>query len=432
MNFDPTRFDDLTRRELMTQIARSVLGVSVLPLLDRAVTAADPKPVAKATSAARGKAQKIVYLMMTGAQSQLDTWDPKPKSKYQGETKAIQTKISGVQFGEHFKSLAGIADKLAVIRSLNTTTADHQQARYLLETSYKMIATTKHPGMGSWVQKSLGRIHKQLPPVVHVGEGQGPGYLGAAFAPVPIGDPAKGLQNTKSPDYLKDEMFDKRMKLSEQFDASFRSKAKNAKVNGYDDLYREAISLLRSQDLKAFDISSEKQEVKDAYGTTRFGTACLLARRLIENDVRYVQVTFGSWDMHNEIFENMPKLGPELDKVVSTLITDLQKRGLLDSTMVVLATEFGRTPRISSTVGRDHHPAAFSAMMCGGGIKGGQVYGKSDDDAFYVEDNGIQPGDFNATIAKALSIPFDKEIYSPDGRPFTLANGGKPVEKLLS
>lgn len=432
MNFDPTRFDDLTRRQLITNIARGVLGVSVLPLLDRTSWAADPKPIAKAATTVRGKAQKIVYLMMTGAQSQIDTWDPKPKSKYQGETQAIQTKVAGIQLGEHFKTLAGIADKLAVIRSLNTTTADHQQARYLLETSYKMIATTKHPGMGSWVQKSLGRIHKQLPPVVHVGEGQGPGYLGAAFAPVPIGDPAKGLQNTKSPDYLKNEMFDKRMKLSESFDSSFRAKAKNAKVNGYDDLYREAISLLRSQDLKAFDISSEPQEQKDAYGTTRFGQGCLLARRLIENDVRYVQVSFGSWDHHNEIFDTLPRLASELDKVVSTLITDLQKRGLLDSTLVVLCTEFGRTPRISSTTGRDHHPAAFSAMMCGGGIKGGQVYGKSDGDAFYVEDNGIQPADFNATIAKALNIPFDKEIYSPDGRPFTLANGGKAVDKLLS
>lgn len=432
MNFDLSRTDDLTRRQLITKIAHSVLGVSVLPLLDRVGFAADPKPAAKGTSAARGKAQKIVYLMMNGAQSQLDTWDPKPKSKYQGDTKTIQTKISGVQFGEHFKSLAGIADKLAVIHSLETTTADHQQARYLLETSYKMIATTKHPGMGSWVQKSLGRIHKQLPPVVHVGEGQGPGYLGAAFAPVPIGDPAKGLQNTKSPDYLKNEMFDKRMKLSESFDSAFRAKAKNAKVNGYDDLYREAISLLRSQDLKAFDISTEPQEQKDAYGTTRFGQGCLLARKLIENDVRYVQVSLGGWDMHNEIFDNMPKLASELDKVVAALINDLQKRGLLDSTLVVLATEFGRTPKISSTTGRDHHPAAFSAMLCGGGIKGGQVYGKSDDDAFYVVEGNMKPNDLNATIAKALNIPFDKEIHSPDGRPFTLANGGKPVDKLLS
>lgn len=430
MNVDLLPNDEFSRRQLITNIARSVLGVSVLPLLDRVSSAADSKPAAKASP--RGKAQKIIYLMMTGAQSQLDTWDPKPKSKYQGETKAIQTKISGVQLGEHFTNLAGLANKLAIVRSLNTTTADHQQARYLLETSYKMIATTKHPGLGSWVQKQMGRIHKQLPPVVHVGDGQGAGYLGAAFAPVPIGDPAKGLQNTKSPDYLKDAMFDKRMKLSESFDAGFRAKAKNAKVNGYDDLYREAISLLRSQDLKAFDIGQESQEIKDAYGTTRFGQGCLLARRLVENDVRYVQVTFGSWDHHNEIFDTLPKLATELDKVVSTLINDLQKRGLLDSTLIVLCTEFGRTPRISSTTGRDHHPAAFSAMLCGGGIKGGQVYGKTDDDAFYVEDDGIQPGDLNATIAKALNIPFDKEIYSPDGRPFTLSNGGKAVDKLLS
>ena len=432
MLFDASRIDELSRRQLILDAARMLLGVSVLPMLDRAISAADPKPGAKGASAAKGKAQKIVYLMMIGAQSQIDTWDPKPKSKHQGETTAIQTKIPGVLFGDSLKSLAGIADKLAIVRSMNTTTADHQQARYLLETSYKPLATTKHPGLGSWVQKQLGRIHKKLPPIVHIGEGAGPGYLGAAFAPVPIGDPLKGLQNTKSPSYLTNAQFDKRMTLSESFDSGFRAKAKNTKVNGYDDLYREAISLLRSEDLKTFDITQETEAQQEAYGKTRFGQGCLLARRLIENDARFVQVSFGSWDHHNEIFDTLPRLASELDKAVSTLILDLKERGLLDSTLVVLCTEFGRTPRISSTTGRDHHPAAFSAMLAGGGIKAGQVYGKTDEDAFYVEDNGVQPGDLNATIAKALNIPHDKEIHSPDGRPFTISNGGKPVEKLLS
>ncbi len=436
MQFDQDavqKLDEVTRRQFALDAARCFLGVSVFSVLTPLGLAADSKSAAPA-SRGKGKAKQIIYLMMTGAMSQIDTFDPKPKSKHQGETKAISTKVSGIQISEHFKNLATITDKLAIIRSLNTTTADHQQARYLLETSYKPIATTKHPGLGSWTQKQLGRIHKQLPAVVHVGGGEGPGYLGAAYAPVPIGDPDKGLQNTASPKYLSNDQFDKRMKLSASFDSGFRSKAKNSKVDGYDDLYREAISLLRSEDLKVFDLAQETAEVRDAYGRNRLGQGALLARRLIEAGTRFVQVSHGSWDHHNDIFEtnNMPTRAGELDMAASALIKDLDKRGLLASTIVVIGTEFGRTPRISSSAGRDHHPAAFSGAMAGGAIKVGQAYGKSDEDAFYVDDNGLQPGDLNATIAKAMGLDWNAEIYSPDGRPFKIGNEGKPVDKLLS
>lgn len=436
MHFDQDsahQLDELTRRQFALDAARCFLGVSVFSALTPFGFAADSKAPA-ASGKGKAKAKQIVYLMMTGAMSQLDTFDPKPKSKFQGETKAISTKVSGVQLSEHLKNIAGIADKVAILRSLNTTTADHQQARYLLETSYKPIATTKHPGLGSWTQKQLGRIHKQLPAVVQVGGGEGPGYLGAAYAPVPIGDPDKGLQNTASPKYLNNDQFDKRMKLSASFDSDFRAKAKNSKVNGYDDLYREAISLLRSEDLKVFDLAQESAEVRDSYGRNRLGQGALLARRLIEAGTRFVQVSHGSWDHHNDIFEtnNMPTRAGELDVAAAALIKDLDKRGLLESTIVVIGTEFGRTPRISSSAGRDHHPAAFSGLLAGGAIKVGQAYGKSDADAFYVDDNGMQPGDLNATLAKALGIDWQSEIFSPDGRPFKIGNEGKPIDKLLS
>ncbi len=440
-HFDPSCLDDLSRRQMMADMAKYCLGVTVLPVgFAAALQAADKKDekkpaAAKASSSANGsggKAKHLIYLYMQGAMSQLDTFDPKPKSKVQGDTKPIQTKISGVQFGDKLPELAKIADKLAVIRSMNTSTAAHEPARYLMSTSYKPIATTRHPGLGSWVHKSLGRIHKELPVAVQVGGGIGPGYLGAEFAPVPVGDPSLGLQNTKSPAYLTDSAFDKRMDLSHSFDSDFRKLAKsNRKVNGYDDLYKDAIHLLRSEDLKAFDISKESDDAKKAYGDNRFGKGCLLARRLVENGVRYVEVSLGSWDHHVDLWTKMGTVGSELDKAASHLIADLGSRGLLKDTLVVIGTEFGRRPEINQNSGRDHHPAAYSCVLAGGPIKGGQVWGKSDADAFRVDSDGVTPEDFNATIAVAMGIPYDKEIHSPDGRPFTIGNKGKPITKLV-
>lgn len=433
---DTNRLDDLSRRQLMADMARYCLGVTVLPVgfasvLDAAQKAEKKKPAAK-SSGNGAPAKHLIYLYMQGAMSQLDTFDPKPKSKVQGDTKPIQTKIAGVQFGENLPELAKLADKLAVINSMNTTTGAHEPARYLMSTSQKPIATTRHPGLGSWVHKSLGRIHKELPVAVHVGGGIGPGYLGAEFAPVPVGDPSLGLQNTKSPSYLKDSAFDKRMQLSNAFDTDFRKLAKNnSKVEGYDDLYKDAIHLLRSADLSAFDISKESDEAKKAYGDSRFGKGVLLARRLVEHGVRYVEVSLGSWDHHNDLWDRLPNLAGDLDRAASQLITDLNSKGLLKETLIVIGTEFGRKPEINQNTGRDHHPAAYSCVLAGGPIQGGQVWGKSDENAFRVDSDGVTPQDFNATIASAMGIPHDKEIHSPDGRPFTLGNKGTPISKLL-
>ena len=419
-----SKLDDVSRRGFMTTAAKTALGVSVLPF----ATAHE----AEAQIRAGAKAKQIIYLMMTGAMSHLDTFDPKPKTDVQGDTGVIKTKIPGVQFSEHMTGLAQHADKLAVIRSLSTSTGAHGPARYLARTSYKPIATTKHPGLGSWMHKLAGKINKDLPPTVQIGGGVGPGYLGANYAPVPIGDPAKGIQNTKSPAYLTDKSFDKRMQLSSMFDAEFRRRGdKNSKVTGYDDLYRDAIKLLRSEDLKAFDITKEPEASRKAYGDTRFGKGVLLARRLIENGVRFVEVEFGSWDHHNDLFGVLPAKATELDMVVSTLIKDLQAKRLLSSTLIVIGTEFGRKPKINQRNGRDHHPAAFSAVLAGGGIKGGQVYGKTDKEAFYVDDDTASVEDLNATIAYAAGLPYEKEIYSPDGRPFKFANDGVAIKKLF-
>lgn len=414
----------IDRRRLMGQIASSLLGVTIAPV---ALNAFD------SGKASAGSKKQVIYLFMTGAMSHVDTFDPKPGSKVQGDTKVINTKTPGIKFGEHMKKLAGFSNDLAVIRGMSQETGAHGPGQYLMRTSYKEIATTSHPGLASWVQRLDGRISRQLPASVSIGgKGGSPGYLGAKYAPVPVGDPNQGLQNVKMPVYLKEPHFNRRLALSATFDKNFRGLAKNNQdVNGYDDLYREAVSLMKSDGLKAFDLNQEDDSVRDKYGRNRLGQGCLLARRLIESGVRYVEVISGGWDMHRGVFDSMASKGPELDNAVGSLLQELKQKGMLENTLVVIGTEFGRKPNINVNVGRDHHPAAFSTVLAGAGVKGGQVYGQTDREAFYVEDQSVSVQDFNATIAKAIDLPYEEEIFSPTGRPFNISNGGTPIKEIV-
>jgi len=326
---------------------------------------------------------------------------------------------------------------MAVIRSMNTQTGDHEAGEYLMRTSYEEIATERHPSIGPWVQRLLGRQSKSLPDTVLISapaRHPSAGFFDPTFSPLPIADPNRGLENTKQPEYLTDESFEKRKLLIDKFDKKFRAKFKDQRVKSYTDLYSEASSLLASAELKAFDLTKEKNEDRDRYGRDPFGQGCLLARRLIENNVRCVEVTFGGWDMHSAIFDGtaLPSRTAIMDKAVGNLLKDLSASGLLNETLIVLATEFGRSPVINYNAGRDHHPAVFSAMLAGAGINGGQFYGKSDKAGHGVEEDGVLPADLNATIGKAMGLPLGEIITSPTGRPFKLANEGKPISKILA
>jgi uncharacterized protein (DUF1501 family) len=224
------------------------------------------------------------------------------------------------------------------------------------------------------------------------------------------------------------------MELINLFDQKFRSKFKDKQVGAYTDLYAEATSLLTSGELKAFDLNQEKNEVRDRYGRDPFGQGCLLARRLIENNVRCVEVTCGGWDMHSAMQDAnaLPKVAGILDRAVGNLLEDLSASGLLQETIIVVATEFGRSPEINYNAGRDHHPAAFSAVLAGGAFKTGQFYGKSDAAGHSVQSDGVTPADLNATIAQALGLPLEQEIHSPTGRPFKVAHDGTPITALIA
>ena len=428
------KLDDVSRRAFLEQTAKSALGVSLLSAgtLSAGALAAPSRTI----SSGPGKAKQVIYLMMSGGMSHLDTFDLKPGREIQGETKGIKTNVPGIQIGERLPSLAKQMDKIAVVNSVNQTTAAHGPARYRMRTSYKVIATTRHPAMGAWAQRVQGKRLKELPDNVLVnGEAQHPGagFLKPEFTPLPIGNADDGLQNTQRPEYVTNAMFRRRLKLVSEFDASFQKKYKQRQVAAYNDFYEQATALLTSDDLKAFDIKQEKEEVREKYGINNFGQGVLLARRLVERKVRFIEVTMGGWDHHRDIYSDtgFPSKAAILDQALAALLTDLKESGLLNETLVVLTSEFGRTPKISQNAGRDHHPVVFSGCFAGGGIQGGQVYGKSDEDGFYVEEDGVDHEDFNATIAYGLGLPLDEEFHSPTGRPFKVAHDGDPVKKLF-
>jgi hypothetical protein len=367
--------------------------------------------------------------------SHLDTFDPKPGREEQGETKPIQTKTPGVVFGQHLEKLAGLSDRLAVVRSLTTETGAHEQGQYLMRTSYPMINSIRHPAFGAWAVHAMGKISQTLPSYVLVGNGNdhpGAGFLDPSLTPVPVADPLKGLENTTRPRYLSEENFDRRLKLADRIDRDFKQRYAGRQLDAYNQLYKDAVRLMGSVDLQAFDITQEKPALRERYGDSKVGLGCLLARRLVESGVRCVEVEFGGWDMHRDVFEEMDEKGPQLDRAMGTLLEDLEQRGLLDSTLVVLATEFGRTPRINENAGRDHHPGVFSCVLAGAGVQGGAVYGQSDAQGFRPDKDAVSVADFNTTIAAACGLPYEKEFHAPNGRPFKIGGGGKPITAVLA
>ena len=366
--------------------------------------------------------------------SHLDTFDPKPAAESQGTTQAIPTAIPGVVFSEHLPKLARVANRMAIVRSMSTETGAHEQGRYLMRTSYKPLPTIRHPALGAWTQKFLGKRNNDLPGNVVVGGADrhpGSGFLGADFSPAPVENAQSGLLNTKSPSYLSERQFATRMRLSRDFDRAFQRKFDDAAVQSYVDFYRDATRLMNSSKLEAFDIKGEPEKVKELYGDHAFGQGCLLARRLVQAGVRCIEVEMSGWDNHRDIFQTLPAKAAELDQGLSTLIYDLEAKGLLSKTLVVLATEFGRTPKINQNAGRDHHPAVFSCALAGGGVRGGQVYGASDSEAAGVQDDPVSVADFNATIAFALGLPLKQAVVSPSGRPFKVAHDGEPITALF-
>ena len=434
------KLDEVNRRSFMASAARGCLGVTIAgsaaELFAPSVHAADPATVAEGG----GKAKSVIYLFMAGGMTHLDTFDPKPEApgEFRGPTETIKTKADGLRLGHYMSRLAGQADKIALVRSMTSTQGAHGPGRYFMRTGYAQRASIVHPSNGAWITRLKQRTNRSLPSFVTVGAGNGhpaAGFFEPQYAPLPVGDATSGLQNVRRLRNVSEEQFNKqlalRQLLDKQFDGQFHKGQKN--VRAYNQVFEEAVKLMQSEDLEAFDLKKETPKVHAAYGDHSFSKGVLLARRLVERGVRFIDVELGGFDWHNDNFDQCEQKLPILDQALSGLLQDLEAKGLLKSTLVVVATEFGRTPKIvQERSGRNHFPKAFSYLLAGGGIKGGQVYGKTDETGSNVAEKPVTGPDFNATIGFAMGVPHDLTLMSPSRRPFKLgARSGKPLTKLF-
>jgi hypothetical protein len=411
--------DPLSRRYFMEMSAKLSFGLSLsVPFLPRNFKAQEG-----------GKAKNLIYIYLAGGMTHLDTFDPKKNKDVMGSTEILDTNVDNMKFGMHLKELAKLGDKMAVINSMMSTNGAHEQGEYIMRTGYEKRATIVHPTIGPWAETLLGKRGEILPDSVLIGQStSNAGFMDPALSPLPIADPSGGVPNTEL--IVEGERFDRRMQMAQKLGQQFSDKFKYSGPKSYVEYYNQANRLLKSDALTAFDISGESNRAD--YGESRLGQGCLLARKLVENGVRVVEVVAGGWDMHQNIDTGTGDKLPELDMALSTLIKDLESRGLLDSTLIALGTEFGRTPDINMNSGRDHYPAAYSCMLAGGGIKGGTVYGETDGMGKKVKANPVKPEDFLATIGYGLGLNLEETVYSPTQRPFTFADKGAPVTALFA
>ena len=424
------RASDLDRRNFIAKVASASLGVGLLPA-GMALGAGQGASSAKLDKPA---AKNVIYLYMSGGMTHLDTFDVKPGSDVMGSTETIASNVDGLHVGAGMRRTSQLMDRFAVINSLNSTQGAHEQGNYFMHTSYTLRGTIRHPALGAWLLKFQGKNNDMIPGNVVIGNASrhpGSGFFESKYAPLMINNPNEGLKNSQMLDSVTEQTFNRRLEMARHLDKGFHSTYQHKNVRAYADLYDEALKLMKSEDLKAFDLSEEKQQTRERYGEDGFGQGCLLARRLVERDVRFVEVSLGRWDTHVNNFVEVPERCDVLDRALSALIEDLESRGMLKDTLVVLATEFGRTPRINGNEGRDHYPKAFTCLMAGGGVKGGMVYGKTDEQGAEVVENKVGVEDFNATIGYALGLPLDHVLYSPSKRPFTAAHNGQPITSLF-
>jgi len=426
------RADEMTRRHFMNLAARSMLGVRVMPYLGGLaglLSRAHGAPAAPGATASN-----VIYLFMSGGMSHLDTFDPKPRrSEVMGPTTALASKADGIQVTNFLPYTAAVMDKVCVLNSMTSENGAHEHGSYILHTSYPLRGTIQHPSLGAWVIKLGGKIKQDIPGFVAIdtpSEYSGGGFFGPTYGAAPIGDPKEGLQDSKIAKGVTEEDFNRRLALADRLNRSFHERfSGHSDVKAYRSLYEEAVRLMKSEDLQAFNLEQESDATKSLYGGSRFAQGCLLARRLVEHGVRFVEVTLGGWDTHFDNFTAVEARCGDFDQAYAALLTDLAARGLLDKTLVVVGTEFGRTPEIQqqNRGGRDHHPAAFTCLLAGGGVKGGYKYGETDGKGSRVKSNPVQISDLNATIAHALGIDLQHKEQSPSRRPFTVADQGKPV-----
>lgn len=388
-----------------------------------------------------GTAKSIIHIYLPGGMAHQESFDPKPYApiEYRGEMKQVKTNLDGVLFGESLAKTAQVADKLTVIRSMTHGEAAHERGTHNMFTGYRPSPALQFPSIGAVVSHEFGP-RENLPPYVCIPNQPntyaGTGYLSSAYAPFSLGsDPAQNgfkVRDLDLPSGIDDARFESRRYVLEKVNQPFVSKEQADGLDALNTFYERAYGLLSSpQAREAFNIEAEKPNVRDEYGRNQAGARMLLARRLVQSGVRLVTLTYGGWDHHSNIVPAFKRQMPAFDQAFAALIRDLDQQGMLDETLVMVSSEFGRTPKINNTSGRDHWPRVFSVALAGGGIKKGFVYGSSNATASEPETDEIGPEDLFTTVYHCLGIVADKELMAPGDRPIEIVDGGKVRKELL-
>ncbi|MEM7232332.1 MAG: DUF1501 domain-containing protein [Planctomycetota bacterium] len=418
MNDSHDSICELSRRDFLGASAAGLAGLGALSWASQLRANSD---------AIRSQGRACILLWMQGGPSQFETFDPKPGHANGGPTKSISTSVPGIHVAEHWPQVAKELDDIAILRSLTNREGNHQRASYQLHTGYVPSANVKYPTLGSIVSAEIGSPEADLPSFVAVGGTQPTlrgGFLGSQHDPFVLQRAGRRPQNTRTA--VQNDRVKRRLSLLRKL-----QNPSNAQIDERIKLYERTGRLTLSPKLGAFDLEKEPAKLRAAYGDTEFGRGCLLARRLVESGVSFVEVRSGNWDTHQDNFNRVKGLSGQVDPAMATLLRDLRDRGLLDSTLVIWMGEFGRTPKINGRTGRDHFPRAFNAAMAGAGVRGGQVIGATTDDGMAVKDRPIAVPDLFASICHGLRIDQDKENTATLGRPIRIVDGGRVVRELF-
>jgi uncharacterized protein (DUF1501 family) len=408
----------VSRRSFLCQAAS---GIGVLSLRER---------IAAAAPALRKQGKACILLWMAGGPSQFETLDPKPGAETQGPTRAIATSAPGIAIAEHWTRTATVMKEFSVIRSMTSREGNHGRATYLLHTSYPPSGGIVHPGMGSIVSSELGEPASDMPNFVAIsGQSIGPSFLGVRHAPFIVTDPNRPPDNLATP--VPAARLGRRLELLKELEKPQLQTGTASLVKDHQTLYDQTSQMVFSPRTRAFDLDGEPEKVRAAYGPSAFGQGCLMARRLIEAGVTFVEVQSSGWDTHSNELPTLKKLIPPVDQGMATLVADLKDRGLLERTLVIWMGEFGRMPRVNLTAGRDHYPQAFNVALAGLGVKGGQVIGATDKLGVEVIERPVSVPDLFCTYYKALGINPRKENQSNVNRPLKIVEEGEAVAEVF-
>lgn len=380
----------------------------------------------------RKRGMACIVLWMAGGPSQFETFSPLSGHENAGETKAIDTAVPGIRIAEGFPQVAKIAGEIAIIRSMTSKEGNHARAAQLLHTGYLPTPTVKYPSLGSIAAHEIADKACELPSYVRIGRGgfnAGGGFLGVEFDPFVLARGDRPPENAAPTTDV--ERFRRRQQLLERMEAGYAQSGGGAQVADHKKLYESATRMILSSQMAAFDLAREPDAVRTAYGEGPFASGCLLARRLVEQGVTFVEVVQGGWDTHADNFAQTKTLAGQIDRPMAQLVSDLKQRGMLERTLVVWMGEFGRTPKVNPRGGRDHYPQAFNVLLAGGGVRGGQVIGRVSRDGSKVEERGVTVPDLFRSFCHSLKMDPDKEQSTPIGRPIKIVDGGAVVRELF-